>query len=70
MKLSAKQRKEGLAQVHNLRRRLAERDFSDIVDKPDTPDANVVNLAASRRKGKGYDPDHPVMVRARRDIDG
>jgi len=65
--MSAKQQREGLAQIHDLRRRLAERDFSDI---PDGPDAEVIEIIErKRRRRQRYDVDHPVMVR-RRDIDG
>ena len=63
--MSAKQRREGLAQIHDLRRRLADRDFSDIQDGPD---AEVIEIIERRRRQR-YDVDHPVMVR-RRDVDG
>ena len=65
--MSVKQRREGLAQMHDLRRRLADRDFSDVPDEPDGPDAEVIEIIQRRRRR--YDGDHPVMV-SRRDIDG
>ena len=67
--MTQEQRKEGLAQIHDIRRRLANRDFSDIPDDPDAPDAEVVELIERRKGNQGYDPDHPVMARLRRDID-
>ena len=38
-------RREALAQIHDIRRRLAERDFSDVPDDPDGPDAEVIEIA-------------------------
>ena len=66
--MTIEQQREGLAQIHDLRRRLAERDFSDVDDDPDGPDAEVIEIT-EREKEKRYDAEHPVMVR-RRDIDG
>ena len=68
--MTQEQRDEGLAQIHDIRRRLAARDFSDIPDDPDAPDAEVVELIDQGKEKQGYDPDHPVMARMRRDIDG
>jgi hypothetical protein len=70
--MTIEQRQEGLAQIHDLRRRLAERDFSDITpDDPDAADAAVVDIEnrIRRTQAKKYDPAHPVMS-WRRDIDG
>ena len=61
-------RREALAQIHDIRRRLAERDFSDVDDDPDGPDAEVIELTEGKRE-KRYDAEHPVM-RRRLDIDG
>ena len=68
--MSEEQRREGLAQIHDIRRRLASMDFSDIPDDPDGPDAEVVEIIERKKKNQRHDPDHPVMVRHRADIDG
>ena len=69
--MSEEQRREGLAQIHDIRRRLASRDFSDIPDDPDDgPDAEVIEIIERKKKNQRHDPDHPVMVRHRADIDG
>ena len=68
--MTQEQRNEALAQIHDIRRRLAARDFSDIPADPDAPDAEVVELIDQGKEKQGYDPDHPVMARMRRDIDG
>ena len=70
MKMSEEQRREGLAQIHDIRRRLADRDFSDIPDDPDGPEAEVIEIIERKKKNQRHDPDHPVMVRHRADIDG
>ncbi len=57
--MSEKRRQEGLAQLHDIRRRLAERDFSDVPDLPD--EVEVVNLA-DRKREDTYDKDHPTMI--------
>ena len=72
MRMTIEQRERGLAEIHDLRRRLAERDFSDIPsDDPDAPDADVLEIENHIRKirEEKYDAEHPVMAR-RRDIDG
>ena len=72
--MSEEQRQEALAQIHDIRRRLASMDFSDIPDDPDdSPDAEVVEIVEiieRKKKNQRHDPDHPVMVRHRADIDG
>jgi hypothetical protein len=69
--MSEEQRREGLAQIHDIRRRLASMDFSDIPDDPDDgPDAEVIEIIERKKKNQRHDPDHPVMVRHRADIDG
>ena len=68
--MSEEQRQEALAQIHDIRRRLASMDFSDIPDDPDGPDAEVVEIIERKKKNQRHDPDHPVMVRHRADIDG
>lgn len=71
MRMSEEQRREGLAQIHDIRRRLASMDFSDIPDDPDDgPDAEVIEIIERKKKNQRHDPDHPVMVRHRADIDG
>ena len=70
MKMSEEQRREGLAQIHDIRRRLASMDFSDIPDDPDGPEAEVIEIIERKKKNQRHDPDHPVMVRHRADIDG
>ena len=71
MRMSEEQRQEGLAQIHDIRRRLASMDFSDIPDDPDDgPDAEVIEIIERKKKNQRHDPDHPVMVRHRADIDG
>ena len=67
--MTIEQQREALAQIHDLRRRLAERDFSDVPDDPDGPDAEVIEITAGEKEGKQYDAEHPVM-RRRLDIDG
>ena len=62
-------RREALAQIHDIRRRLAERDFYDVPDDPDGPDAEVIEIAEGKREQR-YDAQHPVMLRRRLDIDG
>jgi len=57
--MSEKRRQEGLAQLHDIRRRLADRDFSDVPDLPD--EVEVVNLA-DRKREDTYDKDHPTMI--------
>ncbi len=57
--MSKKRRQEGLAQLHAIRRRLADRDFSDVPDLPD--EVEVVNLA-DRKREDTYDKDHPTMI--------
>jgi len=69
LKMSEEQRREGLAQIHDIRRRLADRDFSDIPDDPDGPDAEVIEIM-EQKKNQRRDSDHPVMLRRRADIDG
>jgi len=69
--MSEEQRQEALAQIHDIRRRLASMDFSDIPDDPDDgPDAEVIEIIERKKKNQRHDPDHPVMVRHRADIDG
>ena len=68
--MSEEQRREGLAQIHDIRRRLADRDFSDIPADPDGPEAEVIEIIERKKKNQRHDPDHPVMVRHRADIDG
>ena len=70
MKMSAEQRKRGLAQVHDLKRRLADRDFPAEPDD-DGADAEVVDIVPRIRETRleKYDAAHPVL-RHRRDIDG
>ena len=68
MRMTIEQQREGLAQIHDLRRRLAERDFSDVPDDPDAPDAEVIEITEGKKE-KRYDAEHPVM-RRRLDIDG
>ena len=71
MRMSEEQRREGLAQIHDIRRRLASMDFSDIPDDPDDgPDAEVIEIIERKKKNQRHDPDHPVMVRHRAAIDG
>mgnify|MGYP003661675703 CR=1 FL=1 len=70
MRMTIEQRERGLAEIHDLKRRVAERDFSDIPsDDPDAPDAEVIEITAGEKEGKQYDAEHPVM-RRRLDIDG
>ena len=69
MKMAEEARREALAQIHDIRRRLAERDFSDVPDDPAAPDAEVIEIAEGKREQK-YDAQHPVMLRRRLDIDG
>ena len=66
--MSEEQRREALAQIHDIRRRLASMDFSDIPDDPDGPDAEVIEITEGEKE-KRYDVEHPVM-RRRLDIDG
>ena len=68
--MSEEQRREGLAQIHDIRRRLASMDFSDIPDDPDGPEAEVIEIIERKKKNQRHAPDHPVMVRHRADIDG
>jgi len=68
--MSEEQKQEALAQIHDIRRRLASMDFSDIPDDPDGPEAEVVEIIERKKKNQRHDPDHPVMVRHRADIDG
>ena len=69
--MTIEQQREALAQIHDLRRRLAERDFSDVPDDPDAPDAEIIELEirSEEKEGQKYDAEHPVM-RRRRDTDG
>ena len=66
--MSEEQRQEALAQIHDIRRRLASMDFSDVPDDPDGPDAEVIEITEGKKE-KRYDAEHPVM-RRRLDIDG
>ena len=66
--MSEEQRREALAQIHDIRRRLAARDFSDVGDPDDGPDAEVIEITEGEKE-KRYDAEHPVM-RRRLDIDG
>jgi len=66
--MSEEQRREALAQIHDIRRRLASMDFSDVPDDPDGPDAEVIEITEGKKE-KRYDAEHPVM-RRRLDIDG
>ena len=68
--MSEEQRQEALAQIPAIRRRLASMDFSDIPDDPDGPEAEVIEIIERKKKNQRHDPDHPVMVRHRADIDG
>ena len=76
MRMTQEQQREALAQIHDIRRRLAERNFAEryrpgpppVPDDPDAPDAEVIEIT-EREKEKRYDAEHPVM-RRRRDIDG
>ena len=68
MKMTEEQRQEALAQIHDIRRRLASMDFSDVPDDPDGPDAEVIEITEGKKE-KRYDAEHPVM-RRRLDIDG
>ena len=68
MRMSEEQRQEALAQIHDIRRRLASMDFSDVPDDPDGPDAEVIEITEGKKE-KRYDAEHPVM-RRRLDIDG
>ena len=73
MRMTLEQRREGLAQVHDLRRRLAEKDFPDVEPDEDAEPGEVFDLESRRTDWKGgqkYDAEHPVMLRRRRDIDG
>ena len=71
MRMTEEQRQEALAQIHDIRRRLASMDFSAIPDDPDDgPDAEVIEIIERKKKNQRHDPDHPVMVRQRADIDG
>ena len=69
--MTEEQRREALAQIHDIRRRLASMDFSDVPDDPDDPDgpdAEVIEITEGKKE-KRYDAEHPVM-RRRLDIDG
>ena len=66
--MTEEQRQEALAQIHDIRRRLASMDFSDVPDDPDGPDAEVIEITEGKKE-KRYDAEHPVM-RRRLDIDG
>ena len=68
MRMTEEQRQEALAQIHDIRRRLASMDFSDVPDDPDGPDAEVIEITEGKKE-KRYDAEHPVM-RRRLDIDG
>ena len=68
MRMTQEQQREALAQIHDIRRRLASMDFSDIPDDPDGPDAEVIEITEGKKE-KRYDAEHPVM-RRRLDIDG
>ena len=68
MKMTEEQRREALAQIHDIRRRLASMDFSDVPDDPDGPEAEVIEITEGEKE-KRYDAEHPVM-RRRLDIDG
>jgi len=57
--MSEKRRQEGLAQLHDIRRRLAERDFSDVPDLPDN--AEVIDITDCKREDT-YDKEHPTMI--------
>ena len=57
--MSEKRRQEGLAQLHDIRRRLAERDFSDVPDLPDN--AEIVDIT-DRKREDTYDKEHPTMI--------
>jgi len=49
-----------LAQIYDLRRRLRDRDFSDVPSDDNDDDAEIVDLA-DQRKGQ-YAPNHPTMI--------
>ena len=66
--MTEEQRREALAQIHDIRRRLASMDFSDVPDDPDGPEAEVIEITEGKKE-KRYDAEHPVM-RRRLDIDG
>ena len=68
MRMTEEQRREALVQIHDIRRRLASMDFSDVPDDPDGPDAEVIEITEGEKE-KRYDAEHPVM-RRRLDIDG
>ena len=55
-------KEESLAQLHDLRRRLRDRDFSDL---PDGDDAEIIDIAEHRKEGEQpkYDSAHPTMHR-------
>ena len=72
LKATIDERKRGLAEIRDLRRRLAEHDFSDLPPEDSAAlDAEVYDFQEHKRKTKkgNYDPVHPTMVR-RVDIDG
>ena len=58
---------ESLAQIHDLRRRLKERDFSDVPSDEDDTDAEIVDLADQRKEQ--YASSHPTMIQ-RSNTDG
>lgn len=59
LSMSEKRKREGLAQLHAIRRRLADRDFSDVPPPPNG--ADIVDIADHKRKNT-YDKDHPTMI--------
>ena len=58
---------KNLAQIYDLRRRLKERDFSDVPPNKDDIDAEIVDLADQRKEQ--YASSHPTMIQ-RSNTDG
>ena len=67
--MSEADQQRGLAAIHDIRRRLAQRVPVDDTDDTDL-DAEVVELIARQRERR-IDPEHPaVALPRRRDVDG
>jgi hypothetical protein len=67
--MSEADQQRGLAAIHDIRRRLAQRTPVDDTDDTDL-DAEVVELIARQRERR-IDLEHPVMLPpSRRDVDG
>ena len=67
-RLSKQRREVGLANIADIRRRLAANDFSD-VEAPADQEAEVADIDEARRAAyqRKYDSAHPVLT-PRRDI--